>query len=190
MMRFLILFTACFLLSLSMPNSSINTKGEMVWNKNRLLVWSDFRKKASTYEIAGDAALTATSIQVGTSLLDKDLTITVVAKFYPYQSWTVKSKQSDELLHHEQLHFDITELIARQLRKELLETIQTKKDYSKMKHTVETFMNKWDEIQDLYDDESDHNRNEAGQVKWNKFVVEELEKYSEYQQTELKIILK
>lgn len=76
------------------------------------------------------------------------------------------------------------------MKKELLETIQTKKDYSKMKHTVETFMNKWDEIQDLYDDESDHNRNEAGQVKWNKFVVEELEKYSEYQQTELKIILK
>lgn len=189
-MRFLILFIACFLLSFSQPSSSFNTKGEMAWNKNKLLVWSDFRKKASTYEIAGDAALTTTSIQVGTSLLGKELTITVVAKFYPYQSWTVKSKQSDGLLHHEQLHFDITELIARQLRKELLETIKTKKDYSKMNHTVETFMKKWDDIQELYDQESDHNRDDEGQAKWNKFIPEELEQYSEYQQTELQIILK
>src|SRR5690606_40361550 len=39
--------------------------------------------------------------------------------FNPHLSWVVPASRNDYLLKHEQLHFDITELHARKLRREL-----------------------------------------------------------------------
>jgi len=188
-MKILGLLLLFALLGFSSPESAVNTKGEMLWSSDRFLVWSDFKKKASDYN-AGDAALTASSIQTQTSMMDKLLKISVTAKFYPYQSWSLKNKQSDSLLKHEQLHFDITELYARKTRKALLENIIYKKDYNKIGNVVSKYTKEWNQIQDLYDLESNHNRNLEGQKKWEKFISEELERYSDFEQTELVIMLK
>lgn len=45
--------------------------------------------------------------------------VDVYAYFSPRQSWYHKDMADDHLLSHEQLHFDITELYARKLRKKI-----------------------------------------------------------------------
>ena len=92
------------------------------WNLSRLLKWSDFRGKVDPNKFG--SALTSHKIEVlpANIVVDRNDNIqgyenlTVQAQFYRNSSWTVTNSQS--ILDHEQLHFDIAELFARKIRKE------------------------------------------------------------------------
>ncbi|UJH92241.1 DUF922 domain-containing Zn-dependent protease [Antarcticibacterium sp. 1MA-6-2] len=95
------------------------------------------------------------------------------------------SSKSDYLLSHEQLHFDITELHARKLRKHLshLSIDQLSK---KPKEVLNSFYTKVEKeraaMQLQYDRETKHSLNKEAEAKWQLFVKEELQKLEDYQE--------
>lgn len=174
---------------LGFKSSGFNDSNALLWRADRKLSWSDYKAKPKNFD-ASDGALTASSIQTEFSYSGNEFIFSVEAKFYPYESWYIKTRASNELLEHEQLHFDITELYARMLKQELLESIKTKKDIHLYKSIVSKYMKDWDKTQEQYDEETNHSINKEKQKIWQEMIENELETYSQYQQSKYQIILK
>lgn len=137
------------------------------WRPNIRLTWEDF-KGIPDYENE-NIALTNTSIQLEYGYDKNSLEFTVKCRFDKSKSW-VKVKNNN-VLDHEQLHFDIAELFARKLRRQL-------KDYKFNKKTVaddvnQIYMKIMEEqhnMQLIYDEETDHSRLEEKQAEWEKRI--------------------
>lgn len=97
--------------------------------------------------------------------------------FYPELSWVQSGSKNQHLLEHEQLHFDISELHARKLRK-LLYSVDASKLNKDSKEYLNAFYEKIDKersaMQKAYDNESDHGLNKQAQSKWRHYVNQEL----------------
>ncbi len=109
-----------------------------------------------------------------------DFQYEVQSNFYPGNSWVKPDKKDAYLLAHEQLHFDISELHARKLRKALEEyklTKNVKQDLQKIYKTIETERH---EMQQKFDQESRHSMQKDAEEKWQRFVRAELEKYEDF----------
>ena len=96
-------------------------------------------------------------------------------------SWSKYKKEQKEILKHEQLHYDITELYTRKLRKAFSEytpVIKTlKKDLEQIYNRVEQ---ERQNTQDLYDKQTNHSINTKEQKKWEFNVASWLIDYQEY----------
>jgi archaellin len=137
------------------------------WKPSARLTWEDF--KATPDYGSENVALTNTSIQLEYGYDKNSLEFTVKCRFDKTKSW-VKIK-NDDVLQHEQLHFDIAELYARKLRRQL-------RDYKFNAATVAEdvnniymkIMEEHHSMQQLYDAETDHSRLEERQAEWVKRV--------------------
>ncbi len=155
----------------------------ILWNENHRLEWSDFKANPNFNNDA--VAITASGLTFSfsartTSSKLVDFTATVEAHFYPDQSWYKKDHTNNIVLAHEQLHFDITELYARKLRKQIEEysfSVKIKQEISKLHTNINKELK---EFQNEYDSKSDYSRSIEAQKKWQVFVKQELNKLSEY----------
>ncbi|MGB2759905.1 MAG: DUF922 domain-containing protein, partial [Maribacter stanieri] len=91
------------------------------WEPNFRFTWNDF--KGDVPITSGAAATTASGItyRFSTYYENDELKVdyNVYAYFYPTKSWYKPKLCNEVTLLHEQLHFDITELYARKMRKQL-----------------------------------------------------------------------
>lgn len=97
--------------------------------------------------------------------------------FYPQLSWVDGNSKKEYLLGHERLHFDITELHARILRKKLKEINfdELNSDPKKVLDSVYEIVEKdRREMQTRYDRETNHSLNKEIEAKWRLFVEEQL----------------
>ncbi|MDP1764828.1 MAG: hypothetical protein Q8L07_13175 [Sediminibacterium sp.] len=107
----------------------------------------------------------------------------VRAVFFPKFSWIKHRAQGNEnVLRHEQLHFDIVELHARKLRRllDLLEIV-TRKDQKRAVGYAWGINSQLFEMQKQYDWETSHGSDRAKQVWWVTYIflqLRELEKYA------------
>jgi hypothetical protein len=92
-----------------------NNKDIIEWNEFYTLTWDDFQGQP-TAESIGDAG-SVVQIKAKPFYVKKKIVYDVYAYFNKKKSWA--SDQSDLLLKHEQLHFDIAELYARKIRKQI-----------------------------------------------------------------------
>jgi len=149
------------------------------WEEGILLNWEDF--KAPTPQNSKFKANTNAGITYSWGLkienVNKTLNYEVNSYFYPHLSWVEQGSKNAYLLKHEQTHFDITELHARKLRKELSEinlnelNQDTRKFLNDLYKTIE---NERSLMQKEYDWETNHSLNKEAEVKWQKLVKEEL----------------
>lgn len=160
-----------YTLNFAQPDNG-NFREAIGWNANQSLVWQDF--KATPIDNALEAAMTASSIEISYHTKGNTFSWTVNVKFFPYLSWSKEDKRNDYILKHEQLHFDITELYGRLLRKELTEKIKTAKDVKLIKNIQKQTLQKWQIEQNKYDAETQHSILEDKQLMWNKNVEERL----------------
>ena len=148
------------------------------WDKNRKLTWSDFKGKPN--KLSRNEALTDSGMSIGLSCDGQSSEVTIECFFDPKQSW-VKDEKSDYLLAHEQLHFDITELFVRKLRKQL---DQIGNDCQELNDHIEEYYNKnykaFVAYQHAYDSESRHSIDKEKQAYWEKKVARELEQLKPY----------
>ncbi|GMV36635.1 MAG: hypothetical protein AMXMBFR61_11430 [Fimbriimonadales bacterium] len=94
------------------------------------------------------------------------------------QSWVKPGKKTDELLKHEQYHFDISEYWARELQKVLdgLEGIGDTPEAAeanlaeKVQQAYQDILQKHNAMQEKYDEETDHSRNAEKQEEWCKKI--------------------
>lgn len=87
------------------------------WSENRPLVWEEFLGAPDA--ASEGAALTAYQIQARTICEASGPTFRVSVRFLPDQSWVKPRHRTPRVLAHEQGHFDLAEVTARQLRVEL-----------------------------------------------------------------------
>jgi hypothetical protein len=146
------------------------------WDAGRRLTWHDFRGKPM--KTAWAAATTASGISYEYSGEEKDgrfeLQFKVLAHFYPEKSW-YQPRLCDELvLSHEQLHFDISELFARKMRKEMGETRFTGNAKAEVKAIYKRIIQELSAFQSRYDHETNYSRDREKQLHWNNSIKDAL----------------
>lgn len=146
------------------PAGDERYKTFFTWTENRKLSWSDFKGEAM--EHAAEVAMTASSVEFSYYTKGNQITWTVMAKYFPTLSWSKENKQTDYVLKHEQLHFDITELYARLFRKRLSEQVKTSADLPVMRTIGKEIMKEWQLEENKYDLETKHSIDEQKQAEW------------------------
>lgn len=149
------------------------------WSHAAHLTWGDFQGtplKNTPYHANTNSGISYSWGLKGTSQR-MELDYHVETFFYPELSWVQSSSKNQHLLEHEQLHFDISELHARKLRK-LLASVDASKLNKDSKEYLNALYEKIDKersaMQNFYDKESDHSLNKEAQTKWRHYVNKEL----------------
>lgn len=140
------------------------------WSATRPLTMADFIGRPSPSDRL--AALTSADIKAGAACRDFVFTGTVQATFDPNTSWFRQPKTATAaLLRHEQMHFDLTEVYARLLRKKLI-AFEAKVDCNKLQPAFDNLTKgvyaEWGREQDRYDRETNHGLNVVQQANWDK----------------------
>lgn len=154
------------------------------WDLNNRLEWSDFKGEPKPEN--NSVAVTASGItfSYSTKMSDTrliDYSYSVRADFYPNQSWCLKEKVDNNILNHERLHFDITELHARIFRQRIENTRFTKRDIEKQMNRLHNAINKeLEALQNKYDAETRHSQNIEKQHEWQGKIVDTLNKLARY----------
>jgi Bacterial protein of unknown function (DUF922) len=152
--------------------------GGIVWQAERRLSWEDFQSEADLNEPLH--AMTSTNIEVQAKCSGNLMQFEVKCVFKTKDSWS-KNKQSERLLAHEQMHFDLTEVHARRLRQKLAQTPglcgTNKARFSKI---VEGYFADWKSEQDQYDHDSKHGLDEEQQLIWENKIARQLEVLSPF----------
>lgn len=151
----------------------------IIWNKNRALKWNDFKvaKKDSLLHRQGSYyAITATELFVVSKKKKRKKEFFVYSIFWKYDSHVIM--KTEELLRHEQIHFDIVELFARKLRKEYKNNEESLVEKYELIYTYIT--EELDNYQSLYDFETNHSKNIVKQKEWEEKIKKELIEYEDY----------
>jgi hypothetical protein len=169
---------------------AMNTKGavfsdadSIVWSANKKLSWDDFKGIPDLNEEAD--ALTYTTHQSGFSAFGVGNRFHVEAEvaccFIKTKSWVKAGMKTDYLLNHEQRHFDLAEVGAREFRKVLKTTNFTAENFQKQVQRITTEIDeKYKKLQQQYDRESSHSRIEEKQKEWDAKIDAMLKALEEY----------
>ena len=164
-----------FLLQISINLIAQNTDSLKCWSSRDKLTWNDFRGKIPESNDYGNAA-TWYKLNAIPELKNGRLDYIVTLSFKRYESWTTDTSSQDMLLH-EQLHFDIAELYARKLRKAIQNVARsirqpTSKDFVPL---IQKLYAENSRMQEEYDKNTIHGVDLKAQKNWNKKVFFQLE---------------
>jgi hypothetical protein len=143
---------------------------------NRTIRWSDFTEVASSPEDPDHHAYTSArskasfGFQRDPRTKEYSLKDIVVSVFMVRsESWVVKGHKTAELLQHEQLHYTITALGARDLHRGL--TKLTGESVEELQQLATELQGQaqadTDQANEQYDDETNHSLNTSKQRIWN-----------------------
>lgn len=172
--------TAVLLFLVCVPTSEKEEK--ITWQEGRKLSWSDFKgtpSGPSDYVASTNSGVSFSfsySEQNGKGIVE----FTVLSNFYPNLSWYRPTRVSEYILEHEQMHFDISELYARKLRK-ALSKIPQNREFKEVAEVVYE-QNEWErsQTQEQYDLESDHSNHRENEYRWRDFIAEQLNAYESW----------
>lgn len=147
---------------------------------NRPLVWSDFAGKPDesnpyfaytfwnlNYRFSG---VTFNGDQATLQGLE------VVLEFNGQASWVKPGKQSDELLKHEQGHFNAALLCLKEVLKTVAAAQFTRGNYKEeIQKIVYGTVQKYKDMNIRYDEETRHSMNKEEQKKWDAFFEKSLQ---------------
>lgn len=167
-----------------LPFASIaqeETEEELIhWSDAQRLTWKDY--KGQVDRNSGAAASTATYLGIDYNFSPRGLTYKITCSFSKNKSWGLH--KTDYILSHEQAHFDIAEIFARKLNKKMIAYKFDRKNYkSDLRKIYEEVLNEKDEMQNKYDEETNHSINKEKQDEWLKKIrgmLVDLETYKEY----------
>ncbi|MBC7901806.1 MAG: DUF922 domain-containing protein [Gemmatimonadaceae bacterium] len=153
-------------------------ESSLPWKATRKLNWNDFKGKVP--EGSTVAALTSARInfKYGYSIR-QGLNYEISCFFEKNSSWG--RVKNDHILSHEQGHFDITEIHARKLHRDLKKYKFNHATASKDINAIyQNIVNQQNDMQNEYDDESNFSRDKARQAEWLKKIQDELESLKEF----------
>ncbi|WP_159023600.1 DUF922 domain-containing protein [Formosa sp. L2A11] len=155
------------------------TDKAIIWTTDKKLKFSDFQAKIDS--TSSKKALTGANIVIVPYAYKNGVyEYRVLAKFHKDLSWI--NTTNVLVIHHEQLHFDIAELFARKMRREIQAKKRTnglvlESDYRSIhKRVFRSYIN----YQMRYDSQTGHSTNQEEQQRWHAIVVEELQKLEDY----------
>ncbi len=145
---------------------------EIPWSPERRLRISDFQasNRNRSYQ-----ALTASGIRYDAETVAPHgrLYVELESFFTPEESYFTPSDRDSMVLLHEQLHFDITELHARKMRRAMQESIHSVRDFKRKHQRIfKQIQAEMDEMQQRYD--RDVYADDSLQAGWVRYVTEEM----------------
>ena len=148
----------------------------LFYHTNRKLRWSDFRGKPTVRNGPSGAVSYTSFAYEGNSLHKKDtllLNLTLQVFFIRSASWAKPFIMDAAALSHEQLHFDITWLVALRFQQRIKTMPLTIEDYDSIiqYQYLESFR-EMNRLQDAYDDETNHGQSPMAQLKWQRNIAE------------------
>lgn len=163
--RYLLLYSFIILVI-----TSCNSKF-VLWKADRPLKWGDFLASYSSgYEAHIDWRVRYNYRRQPVD--DKYLMeFRVQNLFFPNLSWVKLGSESDELLKHEQLHFDICELYARKLYISFTKATYSSRYRAEIKKIASTNFNELRQSQNNYDAETNHSLNKTLQAEWERKIA-------------------
>jgi len=157
---------------------------KIVWQEGLKLNWSNFKSNINNQRGTNVVAYTNCGwvySVVKSSNPKSPVKIKIETIFNEDKSWKDVKKINDYVLGHEQKHFDIAEVFARKLRKEVQEKIKTSGDFNKNFQAVyNRLLNDYRNFQVLYDKDTKHGMDEAKQTEYDQKISEELENLKSY----------
>ncbi|HEV7230720.1 MAG TPA: hypothetical protein VGO45_05295, partial [Bacteroidia bacterium] len=169
MKTFYCIFISFFFFSLV---TAQNKDSVIVFSKDAKLTWLDFKG-----EPRHGSFLTAEScIRISYSVNEDSGKVKVRAQFVKYSSWHRDKSTNDMVLNHEQLHFDIAELYAREFRKILSEYKfhKTRLD-EEVARLFNANFNEMNEIEQKYDRKTVHGIKKGKQAFWDENIRNQLD---------------
>jgi hypothetical protein len=159
-----------------------NNEEIIAWDENRPLNWDDFKGKPEPRFAAA-----TTSYDILKTIAKKNdnaSEVKITAVFFKRSSWKKVQWINDDVLAHEQRHFDIVELFARKLRKKLGD--QKFKSYTELEEKLLELYGvndkEMDLYQDQYDEETDGSMNGDQQRAWQKKIAREIKELDTYKE--------
>ncbi|UNY98853.1 hypothetical protein MQE36_00520 [Zhouia spongiae] len=151
----------------------------IIWEAGQKLAWADFK---GTPKINSNA-VAVTSSGIGYKLITRtdqgnsNYEVVVFAYFSTQDSWYKPKYVNDNVLAHEQLHFDITALYAQKLIYEIGKLSfndDVELELEKMHDRITIEM---DSVQKAYDKQTESSVHESAQVLWQSKIEGKLKKY-------------
>jgi len=180
----LLILSFCNILSAQKDNK------EIYWIKKRKLTWDDYKGVPETGFLE---AVSYCGFQYKPSYKNDTLIFVIETVLSKEKSWVKKEhNKNQDLLIHEQSHFDLTELYARKIRKALIEC---KLNGDKVKAFAEAetmFRILNDELNNVdaqYDKETNFSLNKVKQAEWTKKINDEITALDKYSNTQIKRVL-
>jgi len=191
---------AAQLLVLLIATALLDAAAPIEWSKDVKLTQRDFRSKVPAS--AGDTAHSWVGLDVAWECREGEARSHARAIFDPDQSWwrsgtssiwggldeglsrsqlenrRTAAERDQDLLRHEQLHFDLTELSARKIRRQfedLSRVCATPAGDGRMSAAVADIERAWTEEQSRYDKDTGHGANRVAQRRWELRVRRQLE---------------
>jgi len=164
------IFLVCFVI-LKTVNSNFaqNTNDSIIyWTKCQKLKWRDYLGDVPDSALNKNIfALTCSSISIKFNSEFDVPNYKILVYFNKKESWT-RDTNSNLLLIHEQLHFDIRELYARKIRMSI-EILSNKKESDVLifDKIITNLFSELDKTQNKYDLETKHGANNTKQKEWN-----------------------
>ncbi len=155
-----------FLTLLMFLSPDPNPANLIFWEPGAKITWADFKAKP----VKGDkhAAISHCGFNVGYETSDKTMTIVVKAFFDKSKSWVRPDARSENLLAHEQGHFDIAELFARKMRQDLKNADYSDGNFDNTIQSIfQSTMGAYRIYQDSYDEATNFSINHSAQIEWN-----------------------
>lgn len=152
-------------------------KGDTIfWSPTRKMTWADFTgtmPKTTRYsaQIFNNFEYIA-PLKLENGILKINLQMKVY--MLKSSSWTSSTSLSDYSIAHEQVHFDLTKIVAERFKQKAKEILTVDNYDSELQLLFIEMYREMNRFQKEYDDESSHSINVLGQQKWQRFVDWEL----------------
>lgn len=157
-----------------------STSTDMIyWSEDYKLTWDDFKAQPD-FSIKNASALSSSGIVHSKGCKNGIIIYEVLSYFEKNESWVKEEARTDYHLEHEQIHFDITELYARKLRKALSKEKFKCGQEVEFEAFVSQFITNWHQAQHNYDATSQHSIDKEVQAEWTKQVEIELNLLDEF----------
>ncbi|WP_124980041.1 DUF922 domain-containing protein [Nonlabens xiamenensis] len=178
-----------WLVTLSALVLCLNSEPKERWTyqEHPTLSWEDFRGTPPSNADHHASVNSGMGYQFSSSMQNGEwhVDVRVNSYFYPQLSWKKELDEHDRaLLAHEQLHWDISELYARQLREAYSRYVPKNEPKKEVDFIFKVFEKKRRARQQNYDRESQHGNNKEAQSHWQQQIREELFTYSAWAQTD------
>lgn len=158
----------------------LQPKDVITWSPDVKLTWNDFKADPEM----GNPHAAISNLGIRAPMKGPPAEARIDAYFDPQKSWVKPEKDVPHLLAHEQGHFDITEIYARKLRKEMGEFKFTQKNLSAQYERL--FTKVTDELsleQKRYDQETNWSQNKEKQAEWLEMIAIRLLESEDYSST-------
>ena len=164
--------------------SQLAERGGIQWNPSRPLQWGDFQ--APPQPAGREAALSEVGQISGSGCDGSRFQFGVIAAFIPSESWVrpevaANPMQSAIALAHEQVHFNISEIISRELRRTFMTVEHPCQMTDDQRDALGAAAFKEEQAtQQRYDDETTHGLNSAAQQRWAAWAAQMLGSLAAY----------